>query len=453
MRLPDIKPIQSMTDSDKFMVIVNGQEHLITKENLQKIFSGLTSDQRGKLSKIILTGDGTKFLNDKGSYAAVIDLLSNIQFKKNDAGRIELVGHHTHNNNNILDKLDVDENGTLIFNGKAISSYVLPVATNTTLGGVKVDGTTITVSEDGTISGSSNYELPIASTAILGGVKIDGDTIKINDGTISADVIGNWSSGTSYPVGYFAVHNDKLYQCNTANSDSEWTESKWNQIARNNETSTNITEWSSNKSYTISDLIIYENTLYKCIESHTSGAGFDSEKWVGLTGAKGDKGADGQSGISPILTATNTNTGVTVDITDINGTQNFSILNGTDGIDGANGNDGKSAYQIAVDNGFEGTEQEWIDSLKGQKGDNGDTPTIDPETKHWLIGGTDTGVLAEAVITVENGEQFVTKEEFNNLASKVDSIKGEAVMFVTNAGFWGCHAETAIFKGTEEELA
>lgn len=25
---------------------------------------------------------------------------------------------------------------------------------------------------------------------------------------------------------------------------------------------------------------------------------------------------------------------------------------------------GKSAYQIAVDNGFEGTEQEWLESLK-----------------------------------------------------------------------------------------
>lgn len=29
------------------------------------------------------------------------------------------------------------------------------------------------------------------------------------------------------------------------------------------------------------------------------------------------------------------------------------------------GEDGKSAYQIAVDNGFEGTEKEWLDSLKG----------------------------------------------------------------------------------------
>lgn len=33
--------------------------------------------------------------------------------------------------------------------------------------------------------------------------------------------------------------------------------------------------------------------------------------------------------------------------------------------------DGKSAYQIAVDNGFEGTEAEWLESLKGSDGSDG----------------------------------------------------------------------------------
>ena len=34
------------------------------------------------------------------------------------------------------------------------------------------------------------------------------------------------------------------------------------------------------------------------------------------------------------------------------------------------GKDGKSAYQIAVDNGFEGSESEWLASLKGKPGDD-----------------------------------------------------------------------------------
>ena len=40
--------------------------------------------------------------------------------------------------------------------------------------------------------------------------------------------------------------------------------------------------------------------------------------------------------------------------------------------DGKDGRDGKSAYQIAVDNGYPGTEQAWLASLKGDKGDTGE---------------------------------------------------------------------------------
>ena len=36
------------------------------------------------------------------------------------------------------------------------------------------------------------------------------------------------------------------------------------------------------------------------------------------------------------------------------------------------GDPGASAYEIAVQNGFEGTESEWLDSLKGSPGDPGD---------------------------------------------------------------------------------
>lgn len=39
-----------------------------------------------------------------------------------------------------------------------------------------------------------------------------------------------------------------------------------------------------------------------------------------------------------------------------------SLLEGIDGVDGING---KSAYEVAVQNGFVGTEAEWLDSLIG----------------------------------------------------------------------------------------
>ncbi len=42
-------------------------------------------------------------------------------------------------------------------------------------------------------------------------------------------------------------------------------------------------------------------------------------------------------------------------------------FNGKDGVNGQNGTDGKSAYQIAAELGFKGTEQEWLDSLKAEE--------------------------------------------------------------------------------------
>ena len=59
----------------------------------------------------------------------------------------------------------------------------------------------------------------------------------------------------------------------------------------------------------------------------------------------------------------------------LNGNDGKNGEDGRDGIDGKNGingEDGKSAYEIAVQNGFEGTVQEWLNSLKGQQGIQGE---------------------------------------------------------------------------------
>lgn len=51
---------------------------------------------------------------------------------------------------------------------------------------------------------------------------------------------------------------------------------------------------------------------------------------------------------------------------------------GTDGTPGRDGADGKSAYQIAVDGGFSGDEEEWLASLKGKDGAQGADGTQGP---------------------------------------------------------------------------
>lgn len=91
-----------------------------------------------------------------------------------------------------------------------IGSYALtslPIATTSILGGVKVDGTTITIDANGVISGASTYVLPTASTSTLGGVKIDGSTITIdNDGVISSQ-----AGGPTYTAGNgIDITNDEI---------------------------------------------------------------------------------------------------------------------------------------------------------------------------------------------------------------------------------------------------
>ena len=70
---------------------------------------------------------------------------------------------------------------------------------------------------------------------------------------------------------------------------------------------------------------------------------------------------------------------------------------GEPGKDGANG---KSAYEIAVENGFRGTESEWIASLKGQDAPS-NVPTIG-ENGNWWVNGKDTGVKAEGSEIINN---------------------------------------------------
>ena len=80
--------------------------------------------------------------------------------------------------------LTKQDNTVVEFEG---GSYTLPVASTTTLGGVKPDETTTTVDKDGTIH--AHDTTPIATTTIVGSVKPDGTTITIdNKGVITANI-------------------------------------------------------------------------------------------------------------------------------------------------------------------------------------------------------------------------------------------------------------------------
>lgn len=83
-------------------------------------------------------------------------------------------------------------------------------------------------------------------------------------------------------------------------------------------------------------------------------------EWLeSLKGVDGKDGCDGRNGVDGLP-----------------GKDGKDGADGLPGRDGINGTDGKSAYIIAVEHGFTGTENEWLQSLKGADGKNGITPDM-----------------------------------------------------------------------------
>lgn len=76
----------------------------------------------------------------------------------------------------------------------------------------------------------------------------------------------------------------------------------------------------------------------------------------GKDGVNGKDGCDGRNGVD--------------------GLPGKDGKNVADGLPGCDGIDGKSAYIIAVEHGFSGTETEWLQSLKGADGKDGITPDM-----------------------------------------------------------------------------
>lgn len=124
----------------------------------------------------------------------------------------------------------------------------------------------------------------------------------------------------------------------------------------------------------------------------------------GLTGAKGDKGSDG-----------------------LNGKDGLPGAKGADGLPGKNGvdgKDGKSAYQIAVANGFGGDEAAWLLSLKGEKGEKGDPGSGG--------SGTDTTALQQEI------------DALKAVVAKMPKYKEYQAGYIPRANFVGTIANNAL---------
>lgn len=96
----------------------------------------------------------------------------------------------------------------------------------------------------------------------------------------------------------------------------------------------------------------------------------------------------------------------------LNSLKGLDGKDGVNGTNGTNGTNGKTAYQIAQDNGFTGTQKEWLASLKGAKGDKGD-----PVPVAQVLGQSTTDAVSQKLLT----------DTVGNLATVLDRINGVVV--------------------------
>lgn len=88
----------------------------------------------------------------------------------------------------------------------------------------------------------------------------------------SGSGISNWTANTAYAVDDVVINNSNLYICTTAHTSGSSfdaiEEANWNLVGGSSGTS--IEDWATSTAYTIGDIVIYANSLYRCNTSHTS---------------------------------------------------------------------------------------------------------------------------------------------------------------------------------------
>lgn len=93
-------------------------------------------------------------------------------------------------------------------------------------------------------------------------------------------------------------------------------------------------------------------------------------------------------------------------------------------LEGAGALTGKSAYDLAVENGYSGTESDWLSSLKGEPGS---IPYIG-ENGNWFVDGKDSNVPATPILDYNQliNKPTIDGEDFEgDLLNYIDAISIE----------------------------
>lgn len=131
-------------------------------------------------------------------------------------------------------------------------------------------------------AGITDKEVLNLSAVSVGDTVVDGTAewqVKSTTGYGSGDgggtSVSEWVTATSYEIGQIVIYGDSLYRCitdhtsNTFNGDIANWELMYSDIA----------EWRDNVYYTEGVTVIHDHKLYQCIIAHLSISTFDGAKW------------------------------------------------------------------------------------------------------------------------------------------------------------------------------
>ena len=164
----------------------------------------------------------------------------------------------------------------------------------------------------------------------------------------------------------------------------------------------------------------------------------------GVDGKDGEKGDKGEQGIAGVNGATRA-TGEKGDKGDT-GAKGDKGYKGDTGTTGLQGDMGLSAYDVAVDNGFKGTEGEWLLSLRGPTGRDGENTLA--EAKSYTDSRVDE--LNRRVDHLEDGLYAAVASSIA-IASLPQPTDAGYNMFSVGMGTWESEQGFAIgFSGVSE---
>lgn len=130
--------------------------------------------------------------------------------------------------------------------------------------------------------------------------------------------------------------------------------------------------------------------------------------------------------------------------------------NGKDGVDGQNGTngkdgvDGKSAFEIAQNNGFPGTELEWLESLKGKGLSEEDKAKIDSIPSDFSTGSFPESSTVDSPTATSNGFAKV-QDVMNYVNALIEKKKDELGPSGENKDYIYINAER--FTGSETPVS